>query len=97
MSILPREGSEPEGAGFGKPWVPAPGVTFLVFGAYTRSIIDPDKNEGLVAVDLEGKWNHGAIDTLSCIISKEVAWELAAFLAQAVQAATKDEERWRKL
>jgi hypothetical protein len=78
--VQPPEGSEPEGAGFGKPWVPQASVTFLAFGAYVRSIVrtEPPPARGLVGMDVPGKWNHGAKDTLSLIVRPEVAREWAA-------------------
>jgi hypothetical protein len=39
--------------------------TYLVFGAFTRSMVGAtlgDAPEGLVLADLTGKWNHGAAD-----------------------------------
>jgi hypothetical protein len=96
--MKPPEGSEPEGPGMGKPWVPQPGVTFLVFGAYTRSLvaIEPPPPRGLVGVDVKGKWNHGAEDTLSLLVSPEVAEEWGADLRDGARAARRDEAKVRR-
>lgn len=91
------EGSEPEGAGIGKPWVPRPGVTFLAQGAFVRSLIDQTKGhegEGLVGVDVQGKWNHGAKDTLSMIVHPDVAEEWGQFLIDGAKAARADQARY---
>jgi hypothetical protein len=92
----PVPGSEPEGSGFSKTWVPQPGVTFLANSAFVRSIIElePGPVHGLVAIDIEGKWNHGAHDTLSIITSPEVAKEWAEFMIEAASAAPGDAERY---
>ena len=89
----PPEGSEPEGHGFGKPWVPQVGVTFIATGALVRSLVDLTKGregEGLVGIDVAGKWNHAAKDTLSIITDPEVAEEWGHFLIEAALAARKD-------
>jgi hypothetical protein len=92
----PAEGSEPEGPGFGKPWRAQPGVTFLAEGAFVRTIIElePGPPQGLVAIDVQGKWNHGARDTLSIICHPEVATEWGAFLGEAAKTAPADAERY---
>jgi hypothetical protein len=94
----PPEGSEPEGPGMGKPWVPRPGVMFLVFGTYNRSLvaIQPPPPRGLVGVDAKGKWNHGAEDTLSMIVSPDVAREWGEQLIEAAAAAERDEDQVRR-
>jgi hypothetical protein len=91
--MLPPEGSEPEGPGWMKPWRPQPGVTFLAFGAYTRSLVavEPPPPRGLVGVDVQGKWNHGAKDTLSLIVVAHTAREWGAALIEAADAAERDE------
>lgn len=97
--MQPPEGSEPEGQGVGKPWVPRPGVTFLAFGALVRSLLDQTKGHegsGLVGVDVQGKWNHGAHDTLSIIVRPDVAEEWGRFLLEGAAAARLDQERYRK-
>jgi len=93
--MLPVEGSEPEGPGFGKPWVPRAGVTFVVGSCHVRSAIDVMRSEGIVCVDLDGKWNHGAHDILSLIMAVEQADELGAYLREAAKAAPADLERWK--
>jgi hypothetical protein len=95
--MQPPEGSEPEGAGFGKPWAPQPGVTFLAAGAFVRSLIDQTKGReghGLVGVDVQGKWNHGAADTLSLIVSPDIAEEWGQCLIDGAKAARVDQVRW---
>ena len=94
----PRPGSEPEGAGYGKEWVPAPGVTFLAEGAFVRSVLDATQGRwiGIVAMDVEGKWNHGAKDTLSILMHRDVAAEWGRYLVDAALAAAHDEERARR-
>lgn len=96
--MQPPEGSEPEGAGMGKPWVPQPGVTFLAFGAYSRSLvaIEPPPPRGLVGADVRGKWNHGAEDTLSLLIDPEVAEEWGRDLIAAARAARRDEAKVKR-
>jgi hypothetical protein len=92
----PAPGSEPEGGGFGKPWVAQPGVTFLAESAFVRSVVDVGSGgQGLVAIDVQGKWNHGARDTLSIICHPDVAKEWADFLVHAAHAAPRDAARWR--
>jgi hypothetical protein len=94
----PPEGSEPEGPGFGKPWVPRPGVTFVASGAYVRSLIDlTEGREGraLIGMDVTGKWNHAAPDTLSIVVSPDVALEWAEYIIEAHAACEADERRWR--
>ena len=95
--MQPPEGSEPEGPGWLKAWVPRPGVNFLAFGAYTRSLVavEPPPPRGLVGADIKGKWNHGAEDTLSLIIGPDVAEEWGRDLIAAAQAARKDEAKVR--
>jgi hypothetical protein len=94
----PPEGSEPEGADMGKPWVPRPGVTFLAEGAYVRSIVavQPPPPRGLVGIDVAGKWNHGAKDTLSLITSPDTAREWGQALLEAADAAERDEAQVRR-
>jgi hypothetical protein len=93
----PPSGSEPEGPGMGKPWVPQPGVTFLAFGAYVRSLValQPEV-AGLVGADVGGKWNHGAPDTLSLIMAPDTAREIAEALLDAAGAAERDEAQVRR-
>jgi len=88
----PPEGSEPDGPGFGKPWVPRPGVTFLAKGAVVRSALDLTKGrvDGIVAMDVLGKWNHAAADTLSIICHPGVAREWGQYLIEAADAADAD-------
>ena len=93
--LEPIEGSEPEGTGFGKPWVPQIGVTFLANGALVRSLLDlteGHEREGLVGMDVTGKWNHAAEDTLSIIAHPDVAEEWGRFLIAGAEAARKDAE-----
>ncbi len=87
--------SEPDGKGFLQAWVPQTGVTFLANGAFVRSIIDPKTDEGLVAFDIDGKWNHAAKDTLSVICHRDVAREMGQYLLDAADAAKRDEIEWR--
>lgn len=87
-----RPGSEPDGPGFGRPWVATPGATFIADGAFVRSVVAATSPpRGLVAMDLPGRWNRAAKDTLSVIISPETAEELGAFLTEAAGAARRDE------
>lgn len=82
----------------GKPWVPRPGATFLVFGTYNRSLVavEPAPPRGLVGIDAKGKWNHGSDDTLSMIVSPEVAREWGEQLIEAADAAERDEATVRR-
>jgi hypothetical protein len=73
-------------------------VTFLAEGAFVRSLIDLTEDHrglGLVGIDVQGKWNHGARDTLSMICHPEVAEEWGRFLLEAAAAARKDQRRYR--
>lgn len=91
--MQPPEGSEPDGPGFGKTWVPRRGVTFLASGALVRSLIDlseANDGQGLVGMDIEGKWNHAAKDVLSIIAHPDVAEEWGNYLIEAAAAARKD-------
>lgn len=93
--MQPPEGSEPEGPGFGKPWVPQVGVTFMASGALVRSLIDMtagQEGNGLVAMDVAGKWNHAAADTLSIITHPDVAEEWGHYLIDCAAAARKDQK-----
>lgn len=94
--MKPPKGSEPEGRGFGKPYRPQPGVTFLAYGAFVRSLVsvEPPPPTGLVAVDVEGKWNHGAHDTLSLIVDPEVAREWGRYLIEGADKAEQDLKRY---
>jgi hypothetical protein len=93
----PVPGSEPEGGGFGKPWVPQPGVTFLVEGAYVRSLVDITTGpKGLVGVDVQGKWNHGAKDTLSILVHPEVAEQWGEWMMKGAAGAREDEAVYRQ-
>jgi hypothetical protein len=96
--VEPTPDSEPEGRGIGKVYAPQTGTTFLGFGAFVRSIIaaQPEPAQPLVSVDLEGKWNHGAKDRLSILLSPELALELAALLKEAAPAAREDVIAWRR-
>lgn len=92
-------GSEPQGGGFGKPWAPQPGVTFLAAGALVRTVIEvePGPPQALLAVDVEGKWNHGAKDTLSMLVLPDVALEWATFMVECVAACPGDEARYKEI
>jgi hypothetical protein len=92
--MTPPEGSEINAEGFGTLWAPQPGVTFLGSGALTRSIVgvSPPPVHGLVGVDLKGKWNHGAADTLSLIVNPGVAQEWGNDLLDAAAQAPLDAE-----
>ena len=92
----PPKDHEPEGQEFGKPWRVPVGTTFIVSGAMVRSIIDQKRSRGMVAVDLGGKWNHAAEDTLALIIDRDTAKEIAAYLTEAVAAAEHDEIEWKR-
>lgn len=79
-----------------QPWVPQIGVTFIATGALVRSLIDLTKGRegnGLVGIDVAGKWNHAAKDTLSIITDSDVAEEWGHYLIEAAQAARKDQEK----
>jgi hypothetical protein len=90
----PREGSEPEGAGFGKPWVPNPLATFLGEGAFVRSLVTSEpipKRRGLVGMDVRGNWrNRDNEETVSIIVHPDVAEEWGNALIEAAEAARKD-------
>lgn len=93
-------GSTPEGEGWGKPWRPQPGVTFLAFGALTRTFIEtePGPVQGMAGIDLTGKWNHGAADTLSIICHASVAEEWGRDLQEVgIQAPLDAVEYLRRL
>jgi hypothetical protein len=96
--ILPPEGSLPDGTGTGKPWIPRPGATFLTESVLTRSLVavEPPPPQGVVGIDLQGRWNHGAGDILSLIVHPKVAREWASDLLAAADAAERDEERVRR-
>ena len=49
-----------------------------------------------VGVDLAGKWNHGAQDTLSLIVHPDIAREWARDLLAAADAAEADERKVRR-
>lgn len=96
-TMEPREGSEPEGRGFGRPYKVPVGTTFLAEGAFVRSVIDVRGRQGIVAVDLAGKWNHAARDTLAVMLRAEVAEELSGYLSTAAAAARSDWQEWVKV
>lgn len=67
--------------------------TFLVFGAFTESMIGATLGEApraLVRADLTGKWNHGAEDKPVLMMSPEVAREWGQTLTVAADAAERD-------
>jgi hypothetical protein len=67
--------------------------TYNASGAFTRSVVGLAVGEApfaTVLVDLTGKWNHGAADELSLIMTPDLAREWAATLAEAATAADAD-------
>lgn len=95
----PPEGSEPQGAGFGKPWVPQIGVTFVASGAFVRSLIavtGGSDGDGLVGIDVAGKWHSGAKDTLSIVVHPDVAEEWGHYLIECAAAARRDQAAVRE-
>ena len=96
MRMEPPEGSEPDGPGPGNVWVPQVGVTFIATGAYVRSLLDMTsgrEGQGLVGIDVAGKWNHAAKDTLSIITTPDMAEEWGRFLIEVAAAAREDQAR----
>lgn len=91
-----RTDAEPEGPGFEKPYV-LDDTVYLAKGAVVRSVIDPRDGRGLVVVDFGGKWNKkpGEV-TLSMVIHREVANEIALYLHESVAASVRDEAEWRR-
>lgn len=93
----------PDGDGFGKPYVPDPGVTFLIHGAEVSSVLGFNKTRGVeepqatVAIDMGGKWNHGAKDTLTAFCHPDIAREMAQALLEAADAAERDVITWKEL
>lgn len=67
-------------------------------GAYVRSVIGalPPPAKGLVAVDLDGHWNHGANDVHSIVLYPELAHDLARMLIEAADQAVIDCAQWLK-
>lgn len=89
------EGIDPE---LGRVWRPQPGVTFLAASAYVRTFIEiePGPVRGMVGMDIAGKWNHGAKDTLSAICHRDTAEEWGRFLIEAAHQAPLDEAAFKE-
>jgi len=94
--VGPRPGSEPEGPGFSKPYLAGVGTTFLFGGAYVRTVIDVANERGLVVLDIQGRWNHGARDTLTLFLTADGAKEVGPMLVEAAEACPGDWERYRR-
>lgn len=91
--MQPREGSEPEGQGFGAPWVPSP-LTLLAEGSLVRSVLS--STGALVAFDLTGIWKGipgGEKETISVIVKPEIAEEMGRYLIECAAAARQDTTR----
>jgi hypothetical protein len=90
----PREGSEPEGPDFGKPYLAAVGTTFVYGGSYVCTAIDVTNRRAMVILNVQGKWNHGAEDTLTIFLTADAAKELAPSLTEAAETCPADWRRW---
>lgn len=69
------------------------GRTFLVFGAFTESMLGLTLGEAprpLVRADLTGKWNHGADDQPVLMLAPGTARDWAKSLTEAAEAAERD-------
>jgi hypothetical protein len=74
-----------------------PTRTFLVFGAFTESMVGLAAGEApraLVRADLTGKWNHGAEDKPVLIVGPQTAREWGETLIEAADAAEADLARF---
>lgn len=75
-----------------------PVFTFLPTTVVARSILSLGKGrdaEPQVALDCDGRWNHGEPDRLAVLISPESALELADNIRSAALAAISD-MRWQR-
>lgn len=72
--------------------------TFLYSGAFVETMVQPDPIEGLVRLDMSGRWSQRVErlpDEPVLMMRTVAARELAHLLLEAADAADKDAERWK--
>ena len=85
----PRDGSNPEGPGFGKPYVPKPGATFVAEGAFVTSLLgNNERPMPLIAMDVQGHFLglKGNL-TMSIIVHADVADDWGPAMTEAAKVA----------